>query len=73
MAPNTRELERQLTEALYVFEPRILRNTLKVRLRLEGNLISLDLEGELWAAPLPEHLHIKTRMDLESGFCSVVD
>jgi len=46
-----RELERQLTEALYTFEPRILRNSLKVRSRLEGNMIALELEGELWAAP----------------------
>src|ERR1041384_2915760 len=27
MAPNMRELERQLTEALYTFEPRILRRS----------------------------------------------
>jgi len=71
MAPNMRELERQLTEALYTFEPRILRNSLKVRSRLEGNVIALELEGELWAAPLPEHLHIKTRLDLENGLCSL--
>jgi type VI secretion system protein ImpF len=71
MAPNMRELERQLTEALYTFEPRILRNSLKVRSRMAGNIIVLDLEGELWAAPLPEHLHIKTKLDLETGFCSV--
>jgi type VI secretion system protein ImpF len=71
MAPNMRELERQLTEALYTFEPRILRNSLKVRSRLEGNVIALELEGELWAAPLPEHLHIKTKLDLETGLCSI--
>jgi type VI secretion system protein ImpF len=32
-APNMRELERQLTDALYTFEPRIVRNSLKVRSR----------------------------------------
>ncbi len=71
MAPNMRELERQLTEALYTFEPRILRNSLKVRSRIEGNVIALEMEGELWAAPLPEHLHIKTKLDLETGLCTV--
>src|SRR5579871_4159940 len=38
MTPNLRELERQLEEALYVFEPRILRNSLKVRSQIEGNI-----------------------------------
>jgi type VI secretion system protein ImpF len=71
MTPNMRDLERQLTNALYTFEPRILRNTLKVRSQLEGNLIVLDVEGELWASPVPEHLHIKTKLDIESGHCSV--
>ena len=67
MAPNMRELERQLTDALYVFEPRILRNSLKVRSRMEGNVIALEVEGELWANPLPERLHIKTTLDVETG------
>jgi type VI secretion system protein ImpF len=72
-SPNMAELERQLTEALYIFEPRILRNSLKVRSRLEGNVIALDVEGELWATPLPERLHIKTKLDIESGHCTMGD
>jgi type VI secretion system protein ImpF len=64
---NTRELERQLTSALYTFEPRIVRNSLKVRARMRGNMVDLDVEGELWADPLPERLHIKTTLDIESG------
>jgi type VI secretion system protein ImpF len=71
MSPNLRDLERQLAEALYAFEPRILRNSLKVRTQMEGNLIVLDVDGELWANPLPEHLHIKTKLDIESGHCSM--
>ena len=70
-APNMRELERQLTEALYAFEPRILRNSLKVRSRMAGNIIGLEVEGELWADPLPERLHIKTSLDIQSGHCGL--
>lgn len=70
-SPNLRDLERSLAEALYTFEPRILRNSLKVRVRVEGNMIELDVEGELWANPLPEHLHIKTQLDMESSFMAV--
>jgi type VI secretion system protein ImpF len=73
MTPDMRELERQLTQALYTFEPRILRNSLKIHSQIEGSVIALDVEGELWATPLPEHLHIKTRLDLETGHCSVGD
>ena len=71
VTPDMRELERQLTKALYVFEPRILRNSLKVRSQIEGHVIALDVEGDLWAIPLPEHLHIKTTLDIESGHCTV--
>ncbi len=73
MAPNLRDLERKLTEALYTFEPRILRNSLKVRLKMVGNLIAFDVEGELWANPIPEQLHIKTKLDIETGFCTTAD
>ncbi|HZR21578.1 MAG TPA: GPW/gp25 family protein [Verrucomicrobiae bacterium] len=71
MMLSMRELERQLTEALYIFEPRIINGTLKVRSRIEGNLVALDVEGDLWASPLPEHLHIKTLLDIEGGFCTL--
>ena|SRR6185369_8758296 len=71
MSPNMRDLERQLTEALYTFEPRLLRNSLKVRTRMDGHIIALDVEGDLWANPLPEHLHIMTKLDIESGSISL--
>jgi len=73
LSPNMRALEQQLTEALYTFEPRIVRNSLKVRSRMEGNEVILDVEGELWSAPLPEHLHIKTKLDLQNGHCTLED
>lgn len=71
MTPSMRELEKQLNEALCVFEPRILRNSLKIRTRLEANIVVLDIQGELWANPVPEQLHIKTMLDIETGHCSV--
>jgi type VI secretion system protein ImpF len=73
LTPDLRQLERQLTKALYTFEPRILRNSLKVRSRMEGNVIALEVEGEIWAMPLPEHLHIKTMLDIQSGHCTLGD
>lgn len=69
--PNMRDLERQLVTALYIFEPRIVRDSLKIRSRMEGNMIALEIEGDLWANPMPEHLQIKTKLDIESGYSSM--
>jgi len=71
MTPSMRDLERQLIQALYSFEPRILPNSLKINSRIEGNLIALEVQAELWASPLPEQLHIKTKLDIESGHCTL--
>jgi len=73
VAPDMRELERQLIDALYTFEPRIIRNSLKIRSRMQGNLIDLHIEADLWASPLPEHLHVKTLLDIQSGHCTLGD
>ena len=71
--PKLRELEKQLTRILYSFEPRILPNTLKIHSKMEGNMITLDLEGELWVNPMPERLHIRTRLDIQNGQISFED
>jgi type VI secretion system protein ImpF len=71
LAPDLEEIEHQLTSALIVFEPRINRQTLRVKVTLDRNLLSIDLNGELWVNPLPEKLFIKTLLDLESSHCSL--
>jgi type VI secretion system protein ImpF len=68
--PKISELQRSITEALYVFEPRIIENSLKVIVKAHGNELSLDVKADIWAAPVPEHLHFKTKLDMESGACS---
>jgi type VI secretion system protein ImpF len=68
LAPDLQEIEKQLFDALTVFEPRINRRTLSVRATIERNILSIELTGELWANPLPETLFIKTELDLESGY-----
>lgn len=70
-APNLADLERELKEALQLFEPRI--DKLRVKAAMERNLISIELHGDLWAKPLSEHLFIKTRIDLETGQCLMGD
>lgn len=70
-APNMSELERQLAEAIRLFEPRI--ESLRVKASMERNLIQLEVQGKLWAKPLSEELYIKTKIDLETGQCIMGD
>lgn len=65
--PST--LERYLRQAILAFEPRILKRSLKIRARAGGehNRIIFEIEGQLWAQPLPEHLYLRTILDLELG------
>jgi type VI secretion system protein ImpF len=69
LAPDNEEIEKQLLDALLTFEPRINRQTLKVEVKIERNILSIELTGELWVNPLPEKLFIKTELDLESSSC----
>src|SRR5215469_6216534 len=71
LAPDVEEIEKQLTDALIVFEPRINRRTLRVKVALDRNILSIEVIGELWVNPLPEKLFVKTELDLESSGCSV--
>jgi len=72
-SPNLRDLQRRLKESLCTFEPRIDPLTLRVALEMDRNMMVLDIQGDLWAQEKPEHLHIKTRLDLQGGYCSVGD
>lgn len=65
-------LERVLTDTIRTFEPRILPHTLQVRAvvsdgQMNHNAIGFEIQGELWAQPVPLKLWLKTEMDLESG------
>lgn len=71
-------IERELKQAIWTFEPRILRNTLKVRVvvaddRMDHNTMTFDIEGQLWAQPAPLRLYLKTEIDFESGNVEVLD
>jgi type VI secretion system protein ImpF len=70
---DLRQLERSLRQAILDFEPRILPDSVSVKALLEGesqnqhNVISLHIEGLLWAQPVPIELLLRTQLDLESG------
>ncbi len=74
-----RELERSIHEAILVFEPRILPDSLKVTAIApvdnlgHHNLLQFELRGELWSMPFPIELLIRSELDLETGQISVTD
>ena len=76
-------VQKRLREAIVAFEPRILRDSLRVVLeesddrntadaRADGSLV-FRIEGMLWGQPLPEPLYLRTAVDLERSRVSVSD
>jgi type VI secretion system protein ImpF len=73
VAPDMEELRVQLAEAIEFFEPRIIPRSMTINANIERNLVQFEIQGDLWANPLPEHLFIKTKVDLETGQCQLGD
>ena len=73
-----KELENQIQQSIWDFEPRILRDTVKVTIsafenQMNHNALTFKIEGDLWAQPLPLRLYLKTELDLDTGTVSVID
>lgn len=72
------EIERIIKNAVLTYEPRILAKSLRVRAevsadRMNHNAIVFEIEGQLWAQPMPAELFLKTELDLETGQVDVRD
>lgn len=71
------ELERMLREAIRRFEPRILPESLRVRVvEVDTNgraSIGFEVSAELWATPMPDPLFFRTELDLDTGQCRLED
>jgi len=68
------EIEDTMLEAIRNFEPRILAKSLTVHATIDQqemstSMISFEINGELWAQPVPEAMFLKTEVDLETGRC----
>jgi type VI secretion system protein ImpF len=73
IAPDMDALEGEISEAIEIFEPRIMRHTMAVKASQDRHLIAFEMRAELWAEPIPEQLVLKTMIDLESGQCNLGD
>lgn len=73
---DVRELESELTDAIAHFEPRVIPGSLRIRAIEDADhnspsVLSFEIHADLWANPVPEHLFIKTEIDLETGHCQL--
>jgi type VI secretion system protein ImpF len=73
-----KSIESGIVDAIRAFEPRIKPESLTVRLReSRGNqatpTITFEIEGELWAQPVPEQLFLETSIELETRLTVVTD
>jgi type VI secretion system protein ImpF len=69
---------RAIRQAIWDFEPRILRDSLRVvaaggRSAAGLNQLAFEIQGELWGLPLPERLYVRTELDLELGAVRLFD
>jgi len=69
-------LERAIRQAIWDFEPRLIRSSVSVKAHgteVDGNKVDFDIEADLWAQPYPERLYLKTEFDLECGAVLVTE
>lgn len=71
-------LEREIADAIRNFEPRIKPESLKVRARGSREddpnpALVFEIEGELWAQPLPLQLFVQTAIEIETRLAVVTE
>jgi len=66
---NQNQLERGIRQAIWDFEPRLIRSSVSVRVLAGGktdyNKMVFEIEADLWSQPYPERLYLKTELDLD--------
>lgn len=72
------KLERQVKNAIIAYEPRILKAKLEVKALFSHELMSrktlvFEINGELWAQPVPIRMYLRTELDLETGKVSITE
>ena len=70
------DLEKKLRSAIYEFEPRFIRNSLKIKIHshadeMSHNSLVFEIEGVIFGQPMPFHVVLRSELDLECGQFSV--
>jgi type VI secretion system protein ImpF len=72
------ELEHHVREAILMFEPRLLPDSLEVHaivddFAMDANALTFEIKCDLWAQPIPIGLFVRTEVDLGSGDTHVAE
>ena len=72
---NVGDLERGIRQAIWDYEPRLIRASVSVRAVPNDsvNKIMFEIEADLWAQPYPERLYLKTELDIDLACIRLVD
>ena len=75
---DIQDIQRQIDQAIIDFEPRILPKSLRIKIvitdnRMNSNTMTFEIEGDLWAQPLPLRLYLRTELDLETGNMEIIE
>jgi type VI secretion system protein ImpF len=71
-------LEKAIQQALENYEPRLLKNSIRLRADMDPEMMShntlvINIECDLWSLPAPVELLLRTELDFESGDVLVND
>lgn len=70
---DTDALSRELRDVLAVYEPRLKRDTIRVKVHVGKKTgMKIDIEGTLMLSPVPERLRLSTTIDLDNGHAATV-
>ncbi|MDY0745970.1 type VI secretion system baseplate subunit TssE [Paucibacter sp. R3-3] len=68
---DTKLIEREVTEAIKAFEPRIDPKTLSIEVKIDPNnhhnMMQLVIRGQMWSQPVPLELLLAADVDVETG------
>lgn len=75
---NAERIQNEIKNAILMFEPRIMPDTLEVIMigkqssSNSDSVIVYEIEGELWSLPFKENIYLKTEIDFQTGTCSII-
>lgn len=75
---DSAQIERLVRDAIKNFEPRILPQSINVRVvknenASEDTMVAFDIQGALWGQPVPLEIYLHTEIDITSGDISVTE
>jgi type VI secretion system protein ImpF len=72
-----REVENAIRASIWAFEPRLLRDSVRVKAvtgdGMDHRAVVFEISANLWAEPVPLEMLLRTEVNLESGHAMVRD